>query len=127
MNQRNQEGKPQYVISPSGHAAHPDDIIASCQALQAHIAKMQEDSRNLIRSWEDGIKEQELAEKRRVAPGWLVKTGFLNLCDNRQRNKRLTYQPQMLSSQLNHKRSLMKQRSLIGHFQACGCNSRWRL
>ncbi len=25
----------------------------------------------MLRSWEEGIRERELAEKRRVAPGWL--------------------------------------------------------
>ncbi|OHF01794.1 hypothetical protein CORC01_02985 [Colletotrichum orchidophilum] len=63
--------KPKYVISQSGHAAHPDDIIASCRALQAHITKMQEDAERDLRDLEFRIKERELAEKRRVAPGWL--------------------------------------------------------
>ncbi|KAF6218754.1 hypothetical protein HO133_005296 [Letharia lupina] len=60
-----------YVVSPSGHAASPEEIIASCQALQAHIHKAQEDAEQTIQEWEKGLKEQELAEKRRVAPGWL--------------------------------------------------------
>ena len=63
--------KPKYVVSASGHAAHPDEIIASCQALQAHIQKLQDDAEKAIQDWEDSIKERELAEKRRVAPGWL--------------------------------------------------------
>ena len=63
--------KPKYVVSASGHAAHPDEIIASCQALQAHIQKLQDDAEKAIKDWEAGIKERELAEKRRVAPGWL--------------------------------------------------------
>ncbi|KAK2056453.1 hypothetical protein LY76DRAFT_595164 [Colletotrichum caudatum] len=63
--------KPQYVVSQSGHAAHPDDIIASCRALQAHITKMQEDAERDLRDLENRIQERELAEKRRVAPGWL--------------------------------------------------------
>lgn len=60
-----------YVISKSGHAAAPEEIIASCQALQEHIQKAQEDAENTIKEWERQLKEQELAEKRRVAPGWL--------------------------------------------------------
>lgn len=60
-----------YVVSESGHNAHPDDIIASCQALQAHIRKVQEESERLLKDWQARIKEEELAEKRRVAPGWL--------------------------------------------------------
>lgn len=58
-------------MSESGHNAHPDDIIASCQALQAHIRKVQEDSERLLQDWQARIKEEELAEKRRLAPGWL--------------------------------------------------------
>ncbi|KAI1370873.1 hypothetical protein F4677DRAFT_338905 [Hypoxylon crocopeplum] len=60
-----------YVVAQSGHAAHPDDIIASCKALQAHIAKMQDESERVLRELEDRIRARELAEKRRVAPGWL--------------------------------------------------------
>ncbi|MCJ1324319.1 hypothetical protein MMC10_000981 [Thelotrema lepadinum] len=66
-----EEEKPRYVISQSGHAAHPDEIIASCQALQAHLKKMQKDAEATLQKWQDDIKERELAEKRRVAPGWL--------------------------------------------------------
>lgn len=32
---------------------------------------MQEDAERTIRDWETKLKEEELAEKRRVAPGWL--------------------------------------------------------
>ena len=60
-----------YVISQSGHAASPEEIIASCQALQEHIQKVQDDAVETIKEWERQLKEQELAEKRRVAPGWL--------------------------------------------------------
>ncbi|KAH9909490.1 hypothetical protein F4778DRAFT_711679 [Xylariomycetidae sp. FL2044] len=63
--------KPKYVVSQSGHAAHPDDIIASCKALRAHITKTQEDADRDLRELEERIKARELAEKRRVAPGWL--------------------------------------------------------
>lgn len=63
--------KPRYVVSQSGHAAHPDDIIASCRALQAHIAKLQADAERDLRDLDDRIAARELAEKRRVAPGWL--------------------------------------------------------
>lgn len=63
--------KPKYVVSASGHAAHPDDIIASCRALQAHISRLQTDARTELEALEARIRERELAEKRRVAPGWL--------------------------------------------------------
>ncbi|KAK4191249.1 hypothetical protein QBC35DRAFT_487755 [Podospora australis] len=66
-----QENKPKYVVSSSGHAAHPDDIIASCRALLAHVTKLQADGEAELRALEERIKARELAEKRRLAPGWL--------------------------------------------------------
>jgi hypothetical protein len=63
--------KPKYIMSSSGHTAHPDDIIAACNALQQHITQSHEDAKKLIEEWEQSIRERELAEKRRVAPGWL--------------------------------------------------------
>ncbi|KAM5344972.1 hypothetical protein ACJ41O_010834 [Fusarium nematophilum] len=63
--------KPKYVVSNSGHAAHPEDIMASCRALQAHVSRMQEDAERELREFEERIRARELAEKRRVAPGWL--------------------------------------------------------
>jgi hypothetical protein len=63
--------KTKYVVSGSGHAAHPDEIAASCRALQSHISKMQEDAERELRAFEDRKRERELAEKRKLAPGWL--------------------------------------------------------
>lgn len=63
--------KPKYVVSSSGHAAHPDDIIGSCRALQAHVAKLQADAEADLQALDERIRARELAEKRRVAPGWL--------------------------------------------------------
>lgn len=59
------------MVSSSGHAAHPDDITDSCKALQAYIQKVQDDADRELKAWEDRIQARELAEKRRVAPGWL--------------------------------------------------------
>ncbi len=64
-------GKSKYVTSSSGHSAHPDDIINSCKALQEHLNKTTEDAEKAIKEWEQDIRERDLAEKRRVAPGWL--------------------------------------------------------
>ena len=64
-------GKPKYVTSSSGHTAHPDDIINSCKALQDHLQKTAEAAEKAIKDWEQDIKDRDLAEKRRVAPGWL--------------------------------------------------------
>jgi hypothetical protein len=63
--------KPRYVVSSSGHASRPEEIIASCKALQEHIEQSRSEAAKNIKAWEDGVKERELAEKRRVAPGWL--------------------------------------------------------
>ncbi|CAK7567475.1 MAG: hypothetical protein SEPTF4163_005440 [Sporothrix epigloea] len=64
--------KPAYVVSQaSSSAAHPDDILASCHALCDHVARMQADADAELRQLEQRIKERDLAEKRRVAPGWL--------------------------------------------------------
>jgi hypothetical protein len=60
-----------YVLSTSGHAAHPDDIIASCRALQAHLNTLEQNARAMVAGWEERRKATDLVEKRRVAPGWL--------------------------------------------------------
>ncbi|RDW60035.1 hypothetical protein BP5796_11641 [Coleophoma crateriformis] len=65
------EEKAPYVVSSSGHSAHPDDIIASCKALQAYIQKVQDDAERDLKAWEEAISARELAEKRKIAPGWL--------------------------------------------------------
>lgn len=62
---------PKYVVSASGHAEHPDDILAQCKALHAYIDKAKNDAEKEVKEWEERIKARELAEKRRVAPGWL--------------------------------------------------------
>jgi hypothetical protein len=66
------DDKPRFVQSQSGAtAAHPDDIVASCRALQAHVARLQADAAAELAALDAQIRERELAEKRRVAPGWL--------------------------------------------------------
>lgn len=66
-----EQPKTRYVVSQSGNAAHPDDIIASCQALREHIARLQDEADRELREFEERIRERDLAEKRRLAPGWL--------------------------------------------------------
>jgi len=63
--------KAKYVVSGSGHEAHPDEIIASCKVLQAYIQKVKDDADKELKQWEEEVNARELAEKRRVAPGWL--------------------------------------------------------
>lgn len=68
----NPDAKTRYVVSASGeHAAHPEEILAACQSLEDHLKKNQSDSGSAIKQWEDSIRQRDLAEKRRVAPGWL--------------------------------------------------------
>lgn len=65
-------GKTRYVVSSTGgHVAHPDEILASCQALETHLKKTMTDAERTIKEWEESIRQRELAEKRRLAPGWL--------------------------------------------------------
>ncbi|KAL4926078.1 uncharacterized protein BDV17DRAFT_161671 [Aspergillus undulatus] len=66
------DAKPRYVISASGeHAALPEDILASCKALESHLSKTRTDADAAIKQWQESISARDLAEKRRVAPGWL--------------------------------------------------------
>ncbi|KAL4952534.1 hypothetical protein BDW69DRAFT_195585 [Aspergillus filifer] len=68
----NPDAKPRYVISASGeHAASPEDILASCKALEQHLSKTKADADQAIKQWKELISARDLAEKRRVAPGWL--------------------------------------------------------
>lgn len=68
----NPNAKARYVVSSSGeHAAHPDEILAACQSLEQHLKKTRTDAEKAIQAWEESIKQRDLAEKRRVAPGWL--------------------------------------------------------
>ncbi|KAJ5688890.1 hypothetical protein N7462_003282 [Penicillium macrosclerotiorum] len=68
----NPDNKARYVVSSNGeHAAHPDEILAACQSLEQHLKKTQSNATEAIKAWEESIQQRELAEKRRVAPGWL--------------------------------------------------------
>lgn len=72
MDPSNPDGKARYVVSSSGeHAAHPEDILAACQSLEQHLIKTRAEADQAINDWKESIKQRELAEKRRVAPGWL--------------------------------------------------------
>ena len=71
LTESSNNGTPKYVKSSSGHAAHPDDVVKSCKALQDHVANGAAAGKKGLLDWESVIKERDLAEKRRVAPGWL--------------------------------------------------------
>ncbi|SMR59596.1 unnamed protein product [Zymoseptoria tritici ST99CH_3D1] len=63
---------PAYVTSASGSfAAHPQTIIAQNNALLEQLEKQKVDGQREVEEWERRIKERELAEKRRKAPGYL--------------------------------------------------------
>ena len=62
---------PAYVTSSSGFAAHPSTITAQNKALLEQLDTQKVEAEKKVREWEEGIKERELAEKRRKAPGWL--------------------------------------------------------
>lgn len=66
-----QQPKSRFVVSGSGHAAHPDDITESCRALLAHVTDLQRNAEKELHEFDERIKQRDLAEKRRVAPGWL--------------------------------------------------------
>ncbi|KAJ6438246.1 taurine catabolism dioxygenase [Purpureocillium lavendulum] len=66
-----QQPKARFIVSGTGHAASPEEILESCHALLNHVTELQKDAERDLREFEERIKERELAEKRRVAPGWL--------------------------------------------------------
>jgi hypothetical protein len=59
------------VTSSTGFAAHPSSIINQNRALLDQISSQRRDGQEKVRKWEQDIKERELQEKRRRAPGWL--------------------------------------------------------
>lgn len=62
---------PAYVTSSSGFAAHPNTIIAQNKALLAQIDEQRKNAAEQFHKWEQSIRDRELAEKRRKAPGYL--------------------------------------------------------
>jgi hypothetical protein len=63
---------PAYVVSATGgFATHPSTIAAQNRALLEQIEKDQQSGRTKVEAWEEEIKERELQERRRRAPGWL--------------------------------------------------------
>ncbi|AEO62994.1 uncharacterized protein THITE_17733, partial [Thermothielavioides terrestris NRRL 8126] len=63
--------KPKYVVSRSGHAAHPEQVLETCRALHAHVAQLAAQAERDLAALEARIRARDLAEKRRLAPGWL--------------------------------------------------------
>lgn len=62
---------PAYVTSSSGFAAHPRTIASQSKSLLEQIEKQRKDAQSQVNEWERSIRDRELAEKRRKAPGWL--------------------------------------------------------
>ncbi|KEY63961.1 hypothetical protein S7711_08686 [Stachybotrys chartarum IBT 7711] len=64
--------KPRYITAAgSGYAGHPEDIINSCEALKEHIKQTHAKFEQDLKDFEERIRERDLAEKRKLAPGWL--------------------------------------------------------
>ncbi|KAK6334389.1 hypothetical protein TWF730_003603 [Orbilia blumenaviensis] len=60
------------IVSPSGQSSiSPDQLIADCGNLAAHLTNESKAAKEEIEKWVKSIEERELMEKRRVAPGWL--------------------------------------------------------
>ncbi|KAF2703415.1 hypothetical protein K504DRAFT_177661 [Pleomassaria siparia CBS 279.74] len=70
-NQTQSSQQPAYIVSATGVTATPDTILASCLALQSHLASLESSAKNTLGNWEERRRAADLAEKRRVAPGWL--------------------------------------------------------
>jgi hypothetical protein len=62
---------PAYVTSTTGFAAHPSSIINQNRALLEQISSQRREAQEKVKTWERDIKDRELQEKRRRAPGWL--------------------------------------------------------
>lgn len=63
---------PAYVVSSSGnYAAHPDTIVAQNRGLLEQLERQRNEGQKAVEKWEEDIRQRELAEKRRKAPGWL--------------------------------------------------------
>jgi len=60
-----------YVSSSSGFTAHPSGIIAQNQSLLEQLSRAPGEAQTKIQEWENAIRDRELRDKRRKAPGWL--------------------------------------------------------
>ncbi|KAI5820586.1 hypothetical protein BZA77DRAFT_301128 [Pyronema omphalodes] len=61
-----------YIVSPSGTVSQtPEAVLHSIHTLLSHIQSERSEAEEAWNTWERGIQERELMEKRRVAPGWL--------------------------------------------------------
>ncbi|KAL2891087.1 hypothetical protein HOO65_010445 [Ceratocystis lukuohia] len=60
-----------YVGTRGGHFAHPQSIIRSCTLLREHLDRLQAEADRELEELNARIADAELAEKRRIAPGWL--------------------------------------------------------
>ncbi|KAK6524140.1 hypothetical protein TWF694_005802 [Orbilia ellipsospora] len=67
------------IVSPSGQSSiSPEQLIADCNNLSAHLTKEAQTAKGDVENWVKSIEDRELMEKRRVAPGWLD-TGVMML------------------------------------------------
>lgn len=62
----------EYITSPSGSfRAHPSTLIAQNRSLLSQLSAQAREAEQKVKAWEEGIRDRDLAEKRRRAPGWL--------------------------------------------------------
>ena len=63
---------PAYVSTTTGgFAAHPSTIINQNRGLLEQIEREKKEGSNKFEEWEQAIRDRELQERRRKAPGWL--------------------------------------------------------
>lgn len=74
------------MISPSGtSSAHPSTIAAQNRSLLEQIDRQAKDGQREVEAWQEAIRERDLQEKRRKAPGWL--DGSVRLLEPAQAKK----------------------------------------
>lgn len=62
---------PHALPLPTSTADAVLDIAEACKSIKGRILEEHEACRHRLAVWQDTLKQQELAEKRRIAPGWL--------------------------------------------------------
>ena len=59
------------VTATGGFATHPSTIAAQNRSLLEQLEKQEQDGKKEVEAWEESIRERDLQERRRRAPGWL--------------------------------------------------------
>ncbi|TGZ82671.1 hypothetical protein EX30DRAFT_338978 [Ascodesmis nigricans] len=76
-----------YITSPSGQTTTtPEAISQTCHSLLQHLQSQKAEAEKIMVEWDRSITERELAEKRRIAPGYLD-TGIILLEPTRKQEE----------------------------------------